>query len=120
MMKSQFAVVAGLAAAAVLSGCASKPQTLYQWEGYQPQVYQHFKGESPDQQIAVLEKDLQVISAKGGKAPPGYHAHLGYLYSLTGKNDQIVAQFEYEKKLFPESAAYMDFLLKNVTKGATQ
>jgi len=120
MMNSKLALAAGLAASAVLTGCASKPQILYQWEGYQPQVYQHFKGESPEQPIAVLEKDLPVISAKGGKAPPGYHAHLGYLYSLTGRNGQMVAQFEDEKKLFPESAAYMDFLLKNVKKGAPQ
>ena len=119
MMNPKY-LMAALAATLALSGCASKPKTLYQWEGYQPQVYQHFKGESPDQQIAVLEKDLQQISAKGGKAPPGYHAHLGYLYSLTGKNDHMVAQFEDEKKLFPESAAYIDFLLKNVKKGGTQ
>ncbi|PHV03978.1 DUF4810 domain-containing protein [Janthinobacterium sp. BJB412] len=110
------ALAAALAATLVLSGCQTAPKSLYQWEGYQPQVYQHFKGESPDQQIAVLEKDLQTISAKGSKAPPGYHAHLGLLYSLTGKQDQVVAQFEDEKKLFPESAAYMDFLLKNTKK----
>ena len=111
MMIAKSAVAACLAAVVVLSGCASKPQTIYQWESYQPQVYQHFKGESPDQQIAALEKDLQVISAKGGKVPPGYHAHLGYLYGLTGKTDQMVAQFEDEKKLFPESAPYINFLL---------
>lgn len=110
------ALAAALAATLVLSGCQTAPKSLYQWEGYQPQVYQHFKGESPDQQIAVLEKDLQTISAKGATAPPGYHAHLGLLYSLTGKQDQVVAQFEDEKKLFPESAAYMDFLLKNTKK----
>jgi hypothetical protein len=117
MMISKSALAAAAAAAVFLSGCASKPQTLYQWESYQPQVYQHFKGESPDQQIAAMEKDLQVISAKGGKVPPGYHAHLGYLYSMTGKGDQMVAQFEAEKKLFPESAPYMDFLLNKAKKG---
>lgn len=106
-----------LAGSAMLSGCASAPKTLYGWDGYQPQVYQHFKGESPDQQIAEMEKALQTISAKGASVPPGFHAHLGMLYSITGKQDQMVAQFEDEKKLFPESAAYMDFLLAKVKKG---
>jgi hypothetical protein len=105
-----------LAGAALLSGCQTAPKTMYQWEGYQPQVYQHFKGGSPDQQIAVLEKDLQTISARGNLPPPGYHAHLGLLYALAGRQDQVATEFEAEKKLFPESAAYMDFLLKTAKK----
>jgi hypothetical protein len=111
------AAVLALAASAMLTGCASAPKTLYQWEGYQPQVYEYLKGESPEQQIAAMEKDLQTISAKGSMAPPGFHAHLGMLYSIAGKPDQVVAQFEDEKKLFPESAAYMDFLLGKMKKG---
>jgi hypothetical protein len=106
-----------LAGTAFLTGCASPPKTLYGWDGYQPQVYQHLKGESPDQQIAEMEKALQTISAKGASVPPGFHAHLGMLYSIAGKSDQMVAQFEDEKKLFPESATYMDFLLAKVKKG---
>ena len=104
-------------AAAVLTGCATPPKTMYQWEGYQPQVYQYLKGESPEQQIAAMEKDLQTISAKGNNVPPGFHAHLGMLYSVAGKPDQVVTQFEDEKKLFPESTPYMDFLLGKLKKG---
>ena len=106
-----------LVAGAALTGCASAPKTLYGWDGYQPQVYQHFKGESPDQQIAAMEKALQTMSAKGQSAPPGFHAHLGMLYSVSGKPDQVVAQFEDEKKLFPESAVYMNFLLAKTKQG---
>lgn len=106
-----------LAVVAGLTGCATQPRSLYQWEGYQPQVYQYLKGESPDQQIAAMEKDLQTISAKGNHAPPGFHAHLGMLYSISGRPDQVLAQFEDEKKLFPESATYIDFLLAKMQKG---
>jgi hypothetical protein len=111
------AAACAIAAAILLTGCQTAPKTTYQWEGYQPQVYQHFKGGSPDQQIAVLEKDLQLINAKGNTPPPGYHAHLGYLYSMTGKLDMAMAQFEDEKKIFPESAVYMDFLLSKTKTG---
>ncbi|MES2740731.1 MAG: DUF4810 domain-containing protein [Pseudomonadota bacterium] len=111
-----FAVLAAVAACGLLSACRTAPTSLYQWEGYQPQVYEHFKGGSAEQQIAVLEKDLQAIDAGGKVPPPGYHAHLGYLYSMTGKQDQMVVQFQEEKKLFPESAVYMDFLMAKIQK----
>lgn len=103
----------------LLSGCTG-PKTLYQWEGYQPQVYQYFKGESKEAQAEALEGDLQKIRAKNGAVPPGYHAQLGLLYSSLGKDDQMVQQFQTEKALFPESAAYMDFLLKNARQGVAK
>ncbi|KVQ29732.1 DUF4810 domain-containing protein [Burkholderia cepacia] len=102
------------AVAMLLAGCAA-PTTppLYQWNGYQPQVYEYFKGQSsPQQQIDALEKALQEIRAKGNKPPPGFHAHLGMLYASVGNGQQATQSFEAEKALFPESASYMDFLMK--------
>ncbi|TBU94724.1 DUF4810 domain-containing protein [Phytopseudomonas dryadis] len=102
-----------LAGLAWLQGCATTDNSLYQWEGYQYQVYEHFSGEgSTEQQIAELEKGLQKIRARGKTPPPGYHAHLGMLYAQLGKDDQVVQQFNTEQALFPEAKAYMDFLLK--------
>ncbi len=106
------ALAAALVAGLLLAGCSS-PKTLYQWEGYQPQVYEYFKGESKEAQALALEADLEKIHAKNGVVPPGYHAQLGLLYSSLGKSDQMVQQFQAEKTEFPESSAYMDFLLKN-------
>lgn len=106
-----------LSGSVLLSGCAG-PQRLYQWENYQPQVYEYFKGQGsgPQEQITILERDIQKIRAKGNTPPPGYHAHLGLLYSHVGKEDQVIQQFETEKNLFPESSPYMDFLLKKFKK----
>jgi hypothetical protein len=108
------AVVAGV----LLGGCVQQPKTLYQWESYQPEVYQYFEGESKEQQIEALERDLQKIRSTNRLAPPGYHAQLGLLYLNVGKDDQMVQEFKTEKALFPESAQYMDFLLKNAKKGS--
>lgn len=105
-----------LLTAGVLAGCQTQT-SLYQWGAYQPQVYQHFKGESPNQQIEALEKDLQLMAAAGKKAPPGFHAHLGMLYSMVGRNDLVAAEFQEEKRLFPESATYMNRLLDTMGKG---
>lgn len=100
----------------LLAGCTA-PKTLYQWEDYQPQVYQYFKGEPKQAQIEALERDMQKITAAGATPPPGYHAHLGLLYAGIGKDDQMAQEFQTEKTLFPESAAYVDFLMKNVKRG---
>lgn len=104
----------------LLAGC-SGPKTLYQWETYQAQTYEYFKGEEArEAQVEALERDLQKIKSTGKAVPPGYHAHLGMLYAGLGKDDQMVQQFNTEKALFPESASYMDFLLKNAKQGAAQ
>lgn len=99
-----------------LVGCASAPKSLYEWGSYEPQLYQHFKGESPEQQILLLEKDLEKIIANGNLTPPGYHAHLGLLYLSTGDGVAAAKHFQYEKTLFPESATYIEFLTKNEKK----
>lgn len=104
-----------LTAALMLGGCAQQPKQLYHWGSYQQQVYEHFRNESssPQEQIAALEAGLQVARSRGETPAPGLHAHLGMLYAETGKADQIRQQFETEKSLFPESAPFMDFLLRN-------
>ncbi|AUT60140.1 MULTISPECIES: DUF4810 domain-containing protein [Paraburkholderia] len=101
------------AACALLSGCANtKSVSLYQWDGYQPQVYEYFKGQkSPLEQIDALEKARQQILAKGASAPPGFHAHLGMLYATVGKDQEAKQELLAEKQSFPESSTYMDFLL---------
>lgn len=101
---------------ATLAGCAAPPKTLYQWERYQPQVYEYFKGQAPDAQISALEEDLQKIRATGSQPPPGYHAQLGLLYSQVGNFDRFAQELAVEKDLYPESAVYMDFLLKKLIK----
>ncbi|RFU47561.1 DUF4810 domain-containing protein [Paraburkholderia sp. DHOC27] len=103
------------ATAALLSGCAANKSAppLYQWDGYQPQVYEYFKAQTtPQQQIDALEKSLQEIRARGSRLPPGFHAQLGMLYASVGKEQQALQEFEAEKQAFPESSTYMDFLTK--------
>lgn len=112
------AALPGIAAGLLLAGCApTHSPPLYQWDAYQPQVYEYFKGEKgPDAQIEALEAALERIRAKGSMPPPGFHAQLGMLYSSVGKTGQATQEFEAEKALFPESSAYMDFLMKKKSK----
>lgn len=113
----KLALIASLA----LVGCAQPgPKPLYQWAGYQPAVYQYMKsnGSEPGAQIAALEAQIEKNKVAGEANPPGMHAHLALLYSKTG--DDVAAQrhLEAERAQFPESAAYVDFLLKSAKKDA--
>ena len=116
-MKNTLALIGALA----LVGCAQPgPKPLYQWAGYQDSVYQHLKsnGSEPGAQIAILEAQIAKNKVAGEATPPGMHAHLALLYGKTG--DDVAAQrhLETERASFPESASYVDFLLKNTKKDA--
>lgn len=61
----------------LLAGCSGQ-KPLYQWESYQPQVHEYFKGEtSKEEQAIALERDLEKIKAKNGAVPPAITLNLG-------------------------------------------
>lgn len=98
----------------LLSACASRPQPLYYWGDYQGMLYSHFKGEKgPEEQIATLEKDVELARSRNLALPPGFQAHLALLYEQTGRGERMVEYLEAEKRQFPESSVYVDLLLKN-------
>lgn len=102
-----------ISGALVLGACATKP-ALYSWGPYENQVYAHFKNESPEEQILILERHAQETQASGKQLPPGYRAHLGLLYAKVGREGDFFAALEQEKTFFPESAPYVDRLLVTV------
>ena len=98
-------------------GCASKQ--LYSWGQYEDTIYSSYS--TPDKmpvarQIEILEADYQKARAADKSVPPGWHAHLGYLYYQTGNLDQAREHFRTEKALFPEATVLMDRMLKNLEK----
>lgn len=102
----------------LLCGCQStKP--LYSYGSYQQNVYEHFKGDdaSVTQHIDALQQTIQQANAKNRQVAPGIYAHLGYLYIKAGQVENGLAYLQKEKQLYPESATYIDFLLKNAKAG---
>jgi len=93
-----------------MMGCAQK-SGLYNWGSYEAQTYNYFKGESPEAQVLVLEKQMNEAKAKGQSLPPGFHAHLGLLYEKTGRPNDMREMFATEKKLYPESSTYINNVL---------
>lgn len=117
MFKNMF-VLPLFATVMLLTGCATAPQSLYQWDGYQSSVYQYYQTDSSlDEQVTALEESLEKAKARDRMIAPGLHAHLGLLYANSGREQQAFEQFAMEKHLFPESAMFMDFLLKQNKEG---
>jgi len=105
------------AALGLLAGCGTP--TMYSWGHYQQLVYVSYRSPDkapPEKQIELLEKDYQIARSKNKPVPPGFHAHLGYLYYQVGKPDAARTEFETEKANFPESAVFMDRLLANLSQ----
>lgn len=108
-MKKSFSIIL-IALILALTGCATN-KNLYSWGTYEPQVYLYFKGESPEKQIIELENHLIEIKSKGSAPPPGFYAHLGMLYSKVGRESEVMNMFEMEKKIYPESAIFINNII---------
>ncbi|GKX57536.1 lipoprotein [Leminorella grimontii] len=119
-MKMKIAHYAGiLLAVGALSGCMNSPKPIYSWDNYQATVYEYYKMDiGVEEQIAALKEDIEKAKAKGLPVPPGLHAHLGMLYVNSGRPELARTEFSEEKAQFPESAPFMDFLLKKMQGGA--
>jgi hypothetical protein len=102
---------------AMLAGCATKgPGPLYMWETFPKQQYEALlrDGYSPDEQIRLLEAHAEKARGAHAALPPGFRAHLGMLQLGVGNVDRARELWTSEKTAFPESAAYMDRLLKKL------
>jgi hypothetical protein len=103
---------------ALLTGCVSQPSN-YSWGRYEQIVYDTYNDPgkaAPERGIEQMEKDLQVARSRNRPVPPGFHAHLGYLYYQVGKADAARQEFETEKAQFPESSVFMNRLLASLQK----
>lgn len=99
-----------------LIGCAQPHKTMYMWEAFPRQQYDYLIGEGSgsEEQIRLLEAHAEKARASGAVLPPGFRAHLGMLKLRTGDPQQAQQLWQQEKAAFPESAPYMDQLLKRL------
>lgn len=111
-----------LAAVTVMTaGCAaSRPEPLYRWGEYEQLIYEMYakpgKAE-PGAQVTKLSADVERTLAEGKRVPPGVHAHLGYMYFLQGNRPAALHEFSTERDVFPESAVFVDGVLKRLQGG---
>ena len=98
----------------VVTACAQTTPSMYSWGQYEDQIYSTYNDPSSmsaEQQIASMEANIQLANASTAVIPPGFRAHLGYLYFQQGKPDQALKTFEGEKLAFPESTIFVDSMI---------
>jgi hypothetical protein len=98
------------------TACASE-KSLFHWGHYQDSVYDmcHSGGTFDlTQDIQLLSQDIARAQAEGMRVAPGVHAHLGYLYYLSGNTGATLQQFNAEKELYPESATFIDGMIRRL------
>jgi hypothetical protein len=103
----------------ICASTACATPTLYSWGHYEELIYLSYAEPGkvpPEQQIEKLEQDYQKARATNKRVPPGFHAHLGYLYFQIGRIDQAHQELQTEKAEFPESAVFVDRLIANLKK----
>ncbi|WP_304679505.1 DUF4810 domain-containing protein [Neisseria polysaccharea] len=102
------------AAVLSLTACGGGHKNLYYYGDYPDTVYEGLKNDdtSLGKQTEKMEKYFVEAGNKKMNAAPGAHAHLGLLLSRSGDKEGAFRQFEEEKRLFPESGVFMDFLMK--------
>ena len=113
--------VAGVLAALVLSGCVTQPEPLYRWGEYEQLIYTMYTqpgAAEPGLQVQKLQADIQRSEAEGKRVPPGVHAQLGYMQYMQGNEAAAVDQFAMERRLYPESDAFMTTFIERLETGS--
>lgn len=107
----------GVAVTLALTGCAQAPQPLYLWEAFPKQQYETLlrEGADPNAQIQAMQAHAEKARAGNAALPPGFRMHLGLLQLSTGNPGAARDSWLAEKQAFPESAPYVDSLLKRLT-----
>ncbi len=102
--------------ATLSTGCATD-DNLYYWGKYEKTLYRHYR--NPDDMLELVG-EIGTIIEKGeelGRVPPGLYAEYGYLLLELGESQRAAVFFEKEKATWPESAYFMDAMLRAMEKG---
>ncbi len=120
-MRARVQTAAALCAA-LLAACVQAPKPLYLWEDFPKLQYEALlrEGGSVNNQIAAMDAHAERARGANAALPPGFRAHLGMLHLSLGNADQARQLWQAEKVAFPESAGYMDQLLKRLQTQATK
>lgn len=113
----RFGTLALLAFALAVSACA--PSSRFEWGTYEGTLYAYSKKpESRDAYRASLVSAIQRGEATN-RVAPGLNAELGYLFMEAGQTAEAIQHFEAEKRLFPESARFMDGVIARIRSNGT-
>lgn len=96
-----------------LSACATGPGPKYEWGNYETSMYGYYKNPADANGLSMaIEKAIKQAETTKRPVAPGLYAEYGYLLMVQGRAQDAIANFENEKRLWPESAQLMDKMSK--------
>lgn len=115
---SKLALFSAIATGLLMSACSSQPKPLYNYGEYSESYYQSKKELTADSALELqkaIEYSIQnAADSRSARVAPGMYANLGYIYLKGGKTDKAVESFNKEKEIYPESAHFMDRMIKKI------
>ena len=99
-----------IASLASLAACAQPPH--YQWGGYEPALYGYYKDPAKADEYAAKLAEAVKRGEEEGHVAPGLHAEYGYMLMNSGRKPEAIAEFEAEKKRWPDSKVLMDRMIR--------
>ncbi len=111
-------LLSSLAALYLFTGCSAPQPPLYYYGDYSERYYM-YKREPGAESTRALMQSLEDAIAKASQSrskrvPPGMYANLGYLYLQNGDTARARTLFENEKRLYGESAHFMDRVIAKI------
>ncbi|WP_373001124.1 DUF4810 domain-containing protein [Sulfurimonas sp.] len=111
-------IIAPIAIAFFMTGCVEQPKPLYNYGDYSDSYYASKKNICAESSLK-LQKSIEkcIESTDGtlsGRVPPGMYANLGYIYLKGGNSEEAISSFTKEKTMYPESAHFMDRMIKKI------
>ena len=102
----------------LMSGCSAQPKPLYNYGDYSESYYHAKKELTPDSALE-LQKSIEysienAANSRSARVAPGMYANLGYIYLKGGQTDKAIESFNKEKSIYPESAHFMDRMIKKI------
>lgn len=109
--------ITALIACAILSACVTQ-KTKYSWGGYDQALYDYYKHPA-DATHYMLALRAAIDGATKNHKPvaPGVYAEYGYMLMQQHKYEDAARNFEQEKQAWPESAQFMDGMIKAARLG---
>lgn len=99
------------------TACTPQKKTLYTWGNYDSVSYNYIKTETDENLDKLLASYEGLIENQKGlrkEVPPGVCADYGFLLYKKGKKAEALAMLKKEVTLYPESATFINRIIKKI------
>jgi len=98
--------------ASLLTGCAGP--SIYHWGKFEDGLHERYVGQNHAEADVYLFETISAAEQQNLRVPPGAYADYGFVLFKRGDREGAISYFEKEKRMFPESSAFMTKLIERV------